>query len=88
MTFQRYCRRNAEIAQILSIPITHVSTDMIFGYEMGHLESGACSPVWLGYYLRDHEPVLTVAAYTTAPCLSAAGTYTLLSGTGRSGGNE
>jgi hypothetical protein len=84
VTFQRYCRRNAEIAAILSIPVAHVSTDMIFSYEMGHLESGACSPVWLGYYLRDHEPVLSTQPYHVAPGLTATGhTYTLLSGTGR-----
>jgi hypothetical protein len=63
----RYCRRNAEIAVILGIPISHVSTDHTFAYEMGHLDEGACSPRWLGYYLRDREPVLTVAPYTVYP---------------------
>jgi hypothetical protein len=67
VTFRAYSRRNALIGQILTIPVAHVSQDHIFGYEMGHLESGACSPLWLGHYLRDREPVLSVAPFTIWP---------------------
>jgi hypothetical protein len=67
MSFQRFCRRNAEIAALCGIPIAHVSTDQIFGFEMGWMETGARSPRWLATYLRDREPVLTVAPYTVYP---------------------
>jgi hypothetical protein len=62
----RYSRRRALIASILSVPVSHVSSDDEFGYEMGWMEEGARSPRWLATYLRDREPVLSVAPYSVS----------------------
>jgi hypothetical protein len=79
---RRYCARKADIAFRLGLHPDQVTTDMVFDYELGHMDEGATCTLWP--VRAPQSSISSGPYYTTAPGLAATGrSYTLLSGTGR-----
>jgi hypothetical protein len=84
MTYRTFSHRRALIAARLGIPVAEVTIDQTLAYDAGEME-----PMEACDWHRLPQASISSGPYHVAPGLTATGRrYTLLSGTGRSGGNE